>query len=73
MSCLTICCAYFRYQIKRTHSITASSRTLGLELRQNVDYGILRVTVVVVGVSTKMGMDHRYTTHDVSMRKQTDT
>lgn len=73
MSCLTIFCAYFRYQIKRTHSITASSRTLGLELRQNVDYGILRVTVVVVGISAKMGMDHRNATNYVSMRKQADT
>ena len=73
MSCLTICCAYFRYQIKRTHSITASSRTLRLELRQNVDYGILRVTVVVVGISAQMGMDHRNATNDMSMRKQADT
>ena len=44
-----------------------------LELRQDVDDSILRCTVVVVGSTSKMGVDYRIAVDDMDMRKESDT
>lgn len=55
---------------------TYAAETYGrfrLEIREDVDYGILGFAMVMLRSSTKMGVDHGRTIYDVSMRKQADT
>ena len=48
-------------------------RNCQLELRQNVDYSILRITMAMIRISAKMGVDHRNATNDMGMEEQADT
>ena len=44
-----------------------------LEVRENVDYGILRVTVTVVCATAQMGVDNGRAVSDMGVRKHADT
>lgn len=61
------------YQIKRTCCIVTVNWSFRLELRQNVDYSILRITMAMIRISAKMGVDHRNATNDMGMEEQADT
>lgn len=47
--------------------------TFRLEVRENVDYGVLRVTVIVVSATAYMGVDNGRSVSYMSMGKHADT
>jgi hypothetical protein len=65
--------ADFRRVKQRTADVDQLACSLRLKEGQHVNYRILPVTVVVVGVSSKVGVDYSSAMNDMDMREQADT